>query len=105
MKYIYILLIALLSISSVNAQKFWVNGAGNWNDTKHWASQSGGKGGESVPNLTDKVIFDDNSFPTQSKEVTVEGVVYLKNITATSKFKIKGNGVIVSSQKNLKKEY
>ncbi len=40
---------------------YWVDGNGDWDDTLHWASISGGAGGECIPTLVDNVIIDSNS--------------------------------------------
>ena len=40
---------------------YWVGGSGNWEDSTHWASSSGGAGGAGVPTLSDDVYFDTNS--------------------------------------------
>lgn len=45
------------------AARFWVGGTGTWDasDTTHWASSSGGAGGQSVPGSGDTVTFDGSS--------------------------------------------
>ncbi len=45
------------------ASRFWVGGTGTWDasDTTHWASSSGGAGGQSVPGSSDTVTFDGSS--------------------------------------------
>lgn len=43
------------------ANRYWVGGTGNSNDTAHWSTTSGGSGGASVPTATDAVFFDGNS--------------------------------------------
>jgi hypothetical protein len=42
--------------------RFWIGDSGNWNDTAHWSTSSGGAGGASVPTASDDVVFDSNSF-------------------------------------------
>jgi hypothetical protein len=42
--------------------RFWRGGTGNWSDTAHWATISGGVGGASVPIPQDTAFFDANSF-------------------------------------------
>ncbi len=37
--------------------RYWVGGTGNWSDTNHWASSSGGTSGASIPKWDD-VVFD-----------------------------------------------
>lgn len=43
------------------AARFWVGGTGNWNDTGHWSTLSGGGSGAAVPTSADDVTFDSNS--------------------------------------------
>lgn len=45
------------------ADRYWVGGSGNWNntDTTNWSATSGGAGGASVPTNVDNVFFDQNS--------------------------------------------
>lgn len=43
------------------ASRYWIGGDGNWTDTAHWSTSSGGAGGASAPTLSDDVFFDDNS--------------------------------------------
>ena len=40
------------------ADRYWVNGTGNWSNTARWSATPGGASGASVPVLTDNVIFD-----------------------------------------------
>jgi hypothetical protein len=42
------------------ASRFWVGGTGTWDasDTTHWASTTGGAGGQAVPISSDTVTFD-----------------------------------------------
>lgn len=46
------------------ADRYWVGGSGNWSDTAHWSTSSGGSGGASVPNTGDQVYLDSNSTGT-----------------------------------------
>lgn len=61
------------------AARFWVGGNGTWDasDTTHWASSSGGAGGQSVPSSSDTVTLDGNS--GASIVITVNA-----NVTASS---------------------
>lgn len=45
------------------ASRFWVGGTGTWDgsDTTHWASTSGGAGGQTVPGAADVVTFNGSS--------------------------------------------
>jgi hypothetical protein len=62
---------------------YWVGGAGNWDDSQHWALTSGGTGGTGcIPFTADNVIFDENSgFTSASDLVTVSSVAYCNNMT------------------------
>lgn len=53
------------------ANRYWVGGSGNINQTSHWSTSSGGAGGASIPTNVDNVIFDTNSFPGDGHTVTV----------------------------------
>lgn len=41
--------------------RYWVGGAGNWGETTHWSTTSGGTSGASIPDATTECIIDDNS--------------------------------------------
>lgn len=43
------------------ADRYWVAGDGNWSDTAHWSTSSGGAPGALAPTASDNVIFDTNS--------------------------------------------
>lgn len=51
--------------------RYWIGNSGNWSDTAHWSTSSGGPGGAAVPTLTDDVHFDNNSFSTTGFTVTL----------------------------------
>ncbi|MCZ4694316.1 hypothetical protein DWB61_04545 [Ancylomarina euxinus] len=79
-----IYIIILLSISSVvNAKDFyWIGGSGNWNEIQHWSDQPGGQVNPdaAVPNFSDNVFFDENSFPTTGAEVVINDVAKCANM-------------------------
>jgi len=53
------------------ADRYWVGGSGNWSDTAHWSTSSGGSGGASLPDgLSDRVFFDANSTGTCTLDTT-----------------------------------
>lgn len=58
------------------ADRYWVGGDGNWNDTGHWSATSGGTSGASVPSASDNAIFDSLSNAT--------GYTVTFNATATA---------------------
>lgn len=53
------------------ANRYWVGNGGNWNDTAHWSTTSGGAGGASVPTSADNAIFNGSSFSSGSQTVTI----------------------------------
>jgi len=57
----------------VSDDLYWVGDGGAWDDPTHWSTSSGGTGGACLPTLVDNVIFDDNSFSTDSQTVTLVG--------------------------------
>lgn len=74
------------------AVRYWRGGSGNWADTSHWATTSGGAGGASVPGSSDDVIFDANSFSvndsiiyTSTAAHTDMGSITFSGITKTVK--------------------
>lgn len=65
--------------------RYWIGGAGDWNDAVHWSTTSGGTGGACIPTVYDDVYFDANSgFTAVSKTVTVNnGNAYCRNLNWT----------------------
>lgn len=68
------LLTYLLLTTPLYAQDFyWIGGSGNWTDTSHWATESGGNVLHGrIPDLNDKVVFDTASFSAGSATVTID---------------------------------
>jgi len=48
------------------ANRYWIGNSGNWTDTSHWSTTSGGSGGASVPTSADDVIFNASSLTANS---------------------------------------
>lgn len=71
------------------ADRYWVGGSGNWDDTNKWSATSGGAGGASVPTAEDNAYFDGNSDAGSAFTVTL-------NATALCKDFIVGDGTRVS---------
>lgn len=60
-----------------SADRFWVAGSGNWSDTSHWSTSSGGGSGASKPSTVDKAIFDGNSGNcTINENIDVGGMLF-----------------------------
>jgi fibronectin-binding autotransporter adhesin len=56
-----------------DSTRYWVGGTGNWSDTNHWSTTSGGAGGADLPRSHDDVVFDSSSNAT-AYTVTVDPV-------------------------------
>jgi len=71
--------------SAAGSARYWIGGAGDWNDPNHWSTTSGGASGACVPTVYDDVYFDAASgFTAVSKTVTVNnGNAYCRNVNWT----------------------
>ncbi|WP_126246695.1 Ig-like domain-containing protein [Chitinophaga rhizosphaerae] len=71
--------------STAGGARYWVGGAGDWNDAAHWSNSSGGPGGACIPTAGNDVFFDANSgFTAASKTVTIAtGNAYFHNMDWT----------------------
>ena len=65
------------------ADRFWVGNAGNWSDTNHWSTSSGGAGGASVPTSSDNVYFNANSFNINAQIVNINTSSNCNNLNCT----------------------
>ncbi|MBU6121973.1 beta strand repeat-containing protein [Hymenobacter siberiensis] len=73
-----LLLLLLLGFAPAThaANYYWVGGTGLWNDLDHWASSSGGSAThDQVPQSTDNVYFDANSFTASNQTITIDATV------------------------------
>lgn len=52
--------------------RYWVGGSGNWSDTNHWSTSTGGSSGASVPICHDTAVFDANSVTSASQTITFD---------------------------------
>lgn len=79
---------------------YWVNGDGGWDSSSQWSANSGGNSSGLIPSQNSKLIFDDNSFSSQSgvvkmnEDFEVSGIVALnsKNI----EFDLGGNELTIT---------
>ncbi|HET9502396.1 MAG TPA: hypothetical protein VFO93_02560 [Hymenobacter sp.] len=72
------LLLALLAAGPAAraADYYWVGGSGQWDDLAHWARRSGGPATYTqVPQSTDDVHFDANSFTASNQTVSIGATV------------------------------
>ena len=66
------------------ADYYWVGGTGRWNDLTHWARSSGGSQRPTqVPQSTDNVFFDANSFSASGQTVTISTTVTCRTMDWT----------------------
>lgn len=76
----------VITVSDTEA-RYWVGGAGDWNDASHWSSVSGGAGGACIPTVTNDVYFDVNSgfgVAPAARTITVNnGNAYFRNMNWT----------------------
>jgi|GEM_PF-823323 len=72
-------------VSSDGDARYWVGGAGDWNDASHWSTTSGGLGGACIPTVANDVYFDANSgfgTTTATRTITISnGNAYFGNIS------------------------
>lgn len=66
------------------ALRYWVGNSGNWSDTSHWSTSSGGASGASVPTISDDVIFDANSLSSNSSINLTNSSTSLKSFDSSS---------------------
>lgn len=68
--------------AAAGGTRYWVAGAGDWNDRSHWSTTSGGAGGACVPYIGDDVVFDANSgFAPGNNTVTTSSSAFCHNMT------------------------
>jgi hypothetical protein len=65
------------------SNKYWVGGTGNWSDTTHWSTASGGAGSAGVPTSADSIFFDALSFAAASQIITVDVTANCLDMTWT----------------------
>ena len=67
------LLFGFVSIICQAQDYYWIGGSGNWSDLSHWATTSGGNTVHTqLPDATNNVFFDANSFTASSQVVTLD---------------------------------
>jgi gliding motility-associated-like protein len=74
-------LISFYAVQLYAANRYWVGGSGSWSDNKHWAEQSGGRGGASLPGSADDVYFDLRSFSSNGQAVDLDGQGYCRSFS------------------------
>lgn len=57
------------------ADRYWINNGGNWSDTTHWSTATGGASGASVPDYeADIIYFDENSITTSGQTIIIDNI-------------------------------
>lgn len=75
------------------ANRYWIGGTGDWSDTAHWSTASGGSGGASVPTSSDDVYIDNASgsgsvlINISTSTVSMNGLT----VTRTSSTQVQGS--------------
>lgn len=74
---------------------YWVGGTGNWSDTTHWATSSGGAGGNPVPTPFDTVTFNSASsagtYTVTIDQTFIYSSTFTANAPATGTLTLTGN--------------
>ncbi|MGI4864389.1 MAG: hypothetical protein ACRYFZ_10745 [Janthinobacterium lividum] len=79
---------------------YWVGGSGQWNDLSHWASSSGGSTTYAqVPQSTDNVRFDANSFTASGQTITIGATVTCQNLDWTGAVHPLADGTLVNGMR------
>lgn len=73
-------------INPMSQNLYWVGGSGQWHDSTHWSSTSGGTGGYCIPSIHDHVFFDENSFNDSMQVVDITNLypAYCNNFTTSN---------------------
>jgi hypothetical protein len=58
------------------ADRYWIGGTGNWNDTAHWSATNGGAGGAVVPTSSDDVYITSFSGFGTGGTISLNGAYY-----------------------------
>lgn len=66
------------------ANRYWIGGSGNWNDTDNWSATSGGEGGVDVPTSSDNVYIDSSSGFGSGGTITLVGTLACNDFTSSS---------------------
>ncbi|TDN38854.1 T9SS type A sorting domain-containing protein [Hymenobacter sp. UV11] len=79
---------------------YWVGGSGQWDDLSHWATTSGGSATYAqVPQSTDDVHFDGNSFTASGQTVTIGATVTCQDLDWTGAVHTPTGGPLVSGMR------
>lgn len=82
------------------ADRYWVGGTGNRNDSAHWSGTSGGPGGASVPTSADNAFIDSNS-GTGTWDCDVADF-YCSNLTISTTSMVAGGATVPGVSKTIR---
>lgn len=89
------------------ADRYWVAGNGNWNDTAHWSLTDGGAGGASVPTSADDVklrslvvVTIPAGYTASCRELRTSAVAGTLTVEATATLNIYGNVFVFAAVTN-----
>lgn len=98
-----LILVCALATTAEAASRFWVGGAGTWDNvtTTHWAATSNGAGGASVPVTADQVTFDGSSGGgTVTVDASINNIslnfLNIDSFTGTLDFATSNNNITLS---------
>jgi hypothetical protein len=96
-----LLLLLLGTFSSAHAADYyWVGGSGQWDDLSHWATSSGGSATYAqVPQSTDDVHFDANSFSAINQTVTTGATVTCHDLDWTGAVHTLAGGTMLNGMR------
>jgi hypothetical protein len=96
-----LLLLLLGAFSSAHAADYyWVGGTGQWDDLSHWATSSGGSATYAqVPQSTDDVHFDANSFSASNQTVSIGATVTCRDLDWTGAVHPLAGGAVVNGMR------
>lgn len=59
---------------------YWIGGSGDWNDTNNWSFSSGGSVANAIPDMSNPIIFDTNSFTNPENTINLTAGAQCYNI-------------------------
>jgi hypothetical protein len=99
-RWVLLLLLTGAFSSAHAADYYWVGGSGQWDDLSHWATSSGGSATYAqVPQSTDDVHFDANSFSASNQTVTIGATVTCRDLNWTGSVHTAANGTLVNGMR------
>ena len=73
-----------IEVTSFLPEAYWVGGSSVWNTSFNWSTESGGVGGAGVPDENTDVIFDENSFSSDSNVNITTSSVTVKSLDCSA---------------------